>query len=117
VAVEESVNPLIFRAAEMIREARKQLRDPSPANLYRCTDLFAVANSCMESLRAADTTADAAVNRAALQSLRQDVAAVAALLESAASFHGNLMRSMQSRCAPGAVMPPAATYTPLRVEA
>jgi hypothetical protein len=117
VAAEDSVNPLIDQAAQMVRQSRSHLLHPSPANVYLCADSLAVANSCMESVRTSQTATDCPANRTALLALRQEIAAVDSLLAKAASFHGDLLHSMQSRATSTASGPPATTYTRFRVEA
>jgi hypothetical protein len=93
------LDPLIFRAAQTVREARHQLLDPSPANLCRCTDLFAVARSCLESVQATHTEDFGGhADLEALRTLRRDIVAVGSLLEKAAVLHLKLLDKMRTGC-------------------
>ncbi len=97
---------LILGATEALSRARELLVRPSPQNLDMACTPLAAAIAQVTDLQTTSTAAPSSDVSAALTGLRKEIDLLSRLLESAASYHVNLVQHMlEASCPPDRRMP------------
>lgn len=91
-----SLHERIHAAGDSLAQARRLLCEPSPRNLELCCSMLGSARSAIDTVRAEAAQrrpADRGLAGAAA-ALRMEIGVIGVLLERAANYHANLLKTM-----------------------